>query len=154
MKRVISNGQSVTVHYRATLGDGTVVDDTLGGDPLVYVQGSETIVPGLERGLAGMSEGDVREIVVEPADGYGILDPSVERSVARAKFPADVDLEPGMYFEVEAGDDVLPMWVKELEGDQVVITQNHPLAGETLTFNVRVIEVREATAEEVDPPET
>ena len=146
MKSVIADGQTVTIHYRLTLDDGTVADDSFGGEPLVYQHGERHIVPGLERGLAGKRVGDECQIEVQPADGYGNLDPAAEQSVSRSQFPPDLDLQPGMSFQADGPQGPVPVWVRSVDGDSVTITGNHPLAGQRLTFDVRVMDVREAVA--------
>jgi len=146
MKSAIADGLSVTLHYRLTLDDGTVADDSFDGEPLVYVHGAGRIVPGLERRLTGMKVGDEHELVVEAADGYGEYDPTAEQSVPRAQFPPGAKLEPGVSFQAEGPNGVVSVWVRKVDGDDVIITSNHPLAGQRLNFKVRVVDVREASA--------
>ncbi|MEM1451203.1 MAG: peptidylprolyl isomerase [Planctomycetota bacterium] len=154
MQLAIADGLAVSFHYRLKLDDGTVVDESSGEQPLVYVHGSQSIVPGLERGLTGKTAGDECEVVVEPAEGYGEYDPAAERPVPRSLFPADADLEPGDTFQAQTPEGAMQLWVKELRGDEVLVTANHPLSGQRLNFEVRIVDVREATAEEKAGPET
>lgn len=154
MSIAIANGHTVAVHYRLTLQDGTVAEDTQGGEPHVFTQGERTIPPGLERDLAGLRAGDEREVILAPADGYGELDPSLEQTVERSLFPADAELEPGMSFGAQSSGGVTPVWVKEVREDKVIVTQNHPLAGQSLMYKVRVVDVQEAAAKSAEPPST
>ncbi|MEM8712099.1 MAG: peptidylprolyl isomerase [Planctomycetota bacterium] len=151
----IADGLAVSLHYRLTLEDGTVAEESHGGEPVVYVQGSETLVPGLERQLEGRVEGEECEIVVEPEEGYGNADPKAERQLPRSMFPDDFALEPGAAFQASApSGGVLNLWVKAVQGDEVLVTGNHPLAGKTLRYAVQVLEVREASPAEAEPPST
>lgn len=140
-----------TIHYQLTLDDGSVVDNSFDGEPLAYLQGHGNIVPGLERQLEGKKAGDKLEAVVAPNEGYGDLDPDADHTIPRDQFPKDVDLQPGMSFhgEDEQGR-TIPLFIKSLAGDEVVITTNHPLAGQRLNFKIEVIEVRAATQEELE----
>ncbi|MEM9378951.1 MAG: peptidylprolyl isomerase [Planctomycetota bacterium] len=154
MQLAIADGHQVALHFRLTLDDGSIVDDSFDDDPLVYVHGSQTIVPGLERELTGRTAGDECRVVVDPEDGYGPHDPTMERPVPRSMFPDDSELEPGTAFQATGPDGAMQLWVKEVDGDEVVVTANHPLAGKRLTFDVRVVDVREAADDEGASPET
>lgn len=149
MKPAIADGHAVTIHYRLTLDDGTIADDSFDGDPLVYLHGAHNIVPGLERELTGKNAGDTCEVEVAPEDGYGNYDPAAEQSVPKSAFPENVDVQPGMSFQTRGpSGQPVPVWVRKLDGDNVVITGNHPLAGQRLNFKVEVLDVRAATPEE------
>jgi FKBP-type peptidyl-prolyl cis-trans isomerase SlyD len=146
----VGKGTVVSVDYRLHLGDGEIVDESEPGEPLRYLHGRGEIVPGLEKELEGLSTGDSRQVVVAPKDGYGQHDPRGVQSVPRSAFPTDQRVEVGMKF-VGQGDDgqPVPIAVREVSGDTVVIDLNHPLAGKTLHFDVTVREVRAATEEEL-----
>lgn len=153
----IETGHAVTLHYRLTLENGTTIDDSYDGDPLEYVHGAGSLIRGLERQLEGKHVGAELRISVDPDEGYGVLDPQGEQTVSRAQFPSDVDLEPGMTFRAEGGGVARQVWVQKVEGDRVTLTSNHPLAGETLHFEVKILGVREADASneaDADPPST
>ncbi len=154
MSLAITEGHTVAIHYSLTLQDGGVTEDTQGGEPLVFVQGEHAVPPGLERELEGLRAGDERELILAPADGFGDVDPALEQTVDRTLFPAGVELEPGMSFAAQGSNGATPVWIKEAEGDKVVVTQNHPLAGQSLMYRVRVVDVREAAAESAEPPST
>lgn len=149
MKPAIADGHVVTIHYRLTLDDGSIADESFGGDPLVYLHGARNIVPGLERQLAGKNVGDTCEVTVPPAEGYGEYDPAAEQKVPKSAFPANVELQPGMSFQTRARNgQPMPVWVRKIDGDEVVVTANHPMAGQQLNFKVEVVDVRRATADE------
>ena len=147
----ISQNSVATIHYQLTLDDGSIADSSFGGDPLVYLHGHGNIVPGLERQLAGKGPGDKFEAIVPSSEGYGELDPQAEQTVQRSAFPPDVDLKPGLAFQGQ--DDkgnVIPLFIRSVNGDDIVITANHPLAGQRLNFKIEVVEVRTATGEEIE----
>lgn len=139
----------VSIHYTLTLNGGDVIDKS-GDEPLSYLHGHDNIVPGLERQLEGKVPGDKLTAVVSPADGYGEKLENAKRAVPKSALPEDAPLEVGMQFVMEDKDgDLSPMWLVGVETDRVVFDLNHPLAGETLNFDVEVVEVRSATEEEL-----
>jgi FKBP-type peptidyl-prolyl cis-trans isomerase SlyD len=151
----IGKGSVVSLQYKLHLGDGLVVDASEPGDPLVYMHGESQIVPGLERELEGLETGAARQVAVMPADGYGELDLTAVQRVPRHAFHEGFEPVPGQELVAQGPDgQPLPFVVKEvqksLEGDVVVVDFNHPLAGKTLHFDVTVVEVRAATAEELE----
>lgn len=154
LKPAIANGLAVTLHYRLTLGDGTIVDDTFEGDPLVYVHGSGELVDGLERQLAGMRAGQASTILVEPEDAYGDREAGAEVVSPRSQFPPELDLQPGMMFQAEGPSGAVRVWVQQVEEEEVTVTSNHPLSGERLSFDVKVLGVREADPEKAAAPST
>jgi FKBP-type peptidyl-prolyl cis-trans isomerase SlyD len=147
----VSKDCVVSLEYRLHLGDGTVVDESEPGQPLAYMHGRGQIVPGLEGQLEGLSPGDAKQVVVVPAQGYGEHDPRGLQEVPRSMFPAEAPLEPGLSISAQTAEgDVIPITVRELKGESVVVDLNHPLAGKTLHFDVTVREVRPATDEELE----
>jgi len=149
MTLAISDDHVVTIHYRLTLDDGSIADESFGGDPLVYLHGARNIVPGLERQLAGKMKGDKVEAVVPANEGYGEYDPTAEQTVPKTAFPPNVDLQVGMSFQTRARNgQAMPVWIRAIKDDQVVVSANHPMAGQRLNFTVEVLDVRAATREE------
>jgi len=149
MTLAISDDHVVTIHYRLTLDDGSIADESFGGDPLVYLHGARNIVPGLERQLAGKMKGDKVEAVVPANEGYGEYDPTAEQTVPKTAFPPNVDLQVGMSFQTRARNgQQMPVWIRAIKDDQVVVSANHPMAGQRLNFTVEVLDVRAATREE------
>ncbi len=148
---VVSEGKVVVFHYTLTDEDGEVVESSKdGGQPLPYLHGSGAIVPGLEEAMEGKSAGDDFEVEVAPAKGYGEKAGPGPQAVDRSEFPGDVELYEGMGFtaETEEGGHV-PLWIDSIQGDEIYVDQNHPLAGETLYFDVEVVDVRDATDDEI-----
>ena len=149
MKPAIADGHVVTIHYRLTLDDGSIADQSIGGEPLVSLHGAQNIVPGLERQLAGKKVGDKCDVVVPANEGYGDYDPARDQTVARSQFPANVELQVGMAFQTRNRmNQPMTVWVKALKDDQVTITGNHPMAGQRLNFAIEVVDCRRATNDE------
>ncbi|WP_224367198.1 FKBP-type peptidyl-prolyl cis-trans isomerase [Hyalangium versicolor] len=147
----IAKDSVVSINYRLHLGDGKIIEESEESDPLVYLHGYEEIVPGLEKALEGKKVGDSLKVQVSPAEGYGDYDPEGVEEVPREDFPADLELEEGGIVSAtdDEGDEV-DFLVKEVRPKTVVVDFNHPLAGKTLHFEVKVLEVRAATAEELE----
>jgi FKBP-type peptidyl-prolyl cis-trans isomerase SlyD len=142
----ISSGKVVFFDYTLTDSDKEIIDSSRGGEPLGYVHGAGQIVPGLEKALEGRSAGDAFSVVVEPAEGYGLSDPANIVVIPASQIEAVDELAVGTQLEAEGGQTVI---VTKIEGDQVTIDGNHPLAGITLYFDVTVREVREADPAEI-----
>jgi len=141
----------VSMHYTLTDVDGNVLDSSQGSDPLSYLHGAGNIIPGLEKALAGKVQGDTLQVKVEPAEAYGELDPSLVQVLDRQAFQGVEAVDVGMAFEARGAEgQVQRVVVKEVEGDQVTIDANHPLAGQQLHFDVQVTGVRAASAEEIE----
>ncbi len=140
----------VTVAYRAYNDDGELVDSSPDDLPLSYVHGRGQITIGLEQALDGMFKGQSRSFVVPPELAYGEYDPEGVLEVERSDFPESEALAMGDQYMAESPDgDTLALTVLDVRADAVVVDTNHPLAGETLRFEVEVIDVRSATAEEL-----
>jgi FKBP-type peptidyl-prolyl cis-trans isomerase SlyD len=145
---MISDGHIVSFLYTLTDDQGRTLGGT-GSDPMSYLQGAHEIVPGLERAMSGHGPGDRFEIAVAPADGYGELEPDSRVSAPRSEFPEAFPLEPGMPVMLEDDEGrPEPVWIAAVTDDEVVLDRNHPLAGLTLHFSVRVVRVRDATERE------
>jgi FKBP-type peptidyl-prolyl cis-trans isomerase SlyD len=147
----IAPGTVVVFDYVLTDSDGNLIDSGKGPSAMAYIHGEGQIVPGLEKALAGKAEGDRVEALVPPEEGYGPDEEQEEMRVPRADLPDDLELEPGAELvgtDEEGESDTF--FVVALEGDEVVLTRTHPLAGVTLKFDVTVTKVRAATAEELE----
>ena len=148
---VVSEGKVVVFHYTLTDDDGEQIETSREGEPLPYLHGAGKIVPGLEEEMEGKSAGDTFQVEVAPDQGYGEERGPGPQEVDRSEFPEDVDLYEGMAFTAEAeGGQELPLWITNIDGDTIQVDQNHPLAGETLNFDVEIVDVRDATDEEID----
>ncbi|MFW5926386.1 MAG: FKBP-type peptidyl-prolyl cis-trans isomerase [Myxococcota bacterium] len=144
----VSAGKVVAIHYKLSATSGEEIDKS-GEEPLAYLHGEGNIVPGLEKQIEGREVGAKFRATIPPEEGYGPRIPGGPRAVPRDAFPEGVDVEPGMQFATQTPDgQVLPLWVVEVQENEVYIDPNHPLAGETLHFEIEVVDVREPTAEE------
>jgi FKBP-type peptidyl-prolyl cis-trans isomerase SlyD len=146
----ISNGKVVSIDYTLTDGDKHVIDSSEGGDPLTYLHGVGQLIPGLEKHLDGKVSGDALQVTVEPADGYGVRDDEKINVVPRKAIQGVGDLTVGMQLQASNGHGHQVVTITKIDGDDVTIDANHPLAGATLHFDVTVREVRDATEEELD----
>ena len=136
-------------HYTLTNDEGEVLDSSQGREPLTYLHGGGNIVPGLEAQMAGHVAGDAFTAEVAAADGYGDYIAELVQIVPRASFSGVADLEVGMQFQAQTGQGSIAVTITAIEGDEVTVDGNHPLAGEALHFAVEIVEVREASVEEV-----
>lgn len=140
----------VVIDYTLTDDDGDVVDSSAGGEPLAYIQGIGQIIPGLENALEGKSAGDEVTVTVTPAEGYGDYNEGLIQVVPREMFQGVDDIEPGMQFHAQTSEGIQAITVTKVDGEDITIDGNHPLAGKNLNFAVTIKDVREATAEELD----
>ena len=137
----VSNGKQVTLEYTLKLDDQSVVDTNVGGEPLKVTQGSHQIIPAVEQALDGMTVGEKKQFMVTPADGYGTIDPKAFREVDKNMVPSD-SRKVGIQLEGKTADGrtVFPR-ISEVKNETVVLDFNHPLAGKTLFFDVKVLDV-------------
>lgn len=145
----IANQKVITIDYTLTDEEGEVLDSSEHDGPLTYLHGFGNIVPGLESALEGKTVGDALKVVVAPDDAYGERNESLVQAVPRDEFP-DGEIAVGMRFRADspAGSKVLT--VIALTDSEVTVDANHPLAGRTLSFDVKVRGIRDATQEELD----
>jgi FKBP-type peptidyl-prolyl cis-trans isomerase SlyD len=131
--------------------DGEKIDSSEGQDPLQFLAGYGNIISGLEREMMGMKVGDSKDVVIQPGDAYGEYDEDAFMNVPRDQFPKDMPLEEGLELTVrdDSGQSRYAR-VDAIDGENVTLNFNHPLAGDELSFNVRVVGLREPTAEELE----
>ena len=144
----ITNQTAVKFHYTLTDNSGEQLDSSIGQEPLVYLHGQGNIIPGLEAALAGKQIGDSFTVTIQPEDAYGLVDDSMRQLVSRKMFD-DLDIEVGMQFHADVSHGSGIITITEINGDDVIVDGNHPLAGVALTFDVEVVDVRPATADEL-----
>ncbi len=150
MSLSIGDNLAVSMHYKLTDNDGNVLDSSEGAEPLDYLHGAGNLIPGLEKALGGKVEGDSVQVKVEPVEAYGEVMPELVEIVQKTAFQGVDSIEAGMAFEAQGPDGAMQhVVVKKVEGDEVTVDANHPLAGVVLNFDVTIISVREATEEEV-----
>lgn len=139
----------VTITYTLTAPDGEVLDTCEGAEPLAYVHGTGSLVPGLESALEGKKKGDRFEVSVAPEQGYGERDESMVQVIERKKLPPGLELEVGTQLQARGQDGDLIVTVVKLEGERVTLDGNHPLAGMQLQFVGEIRDVRSATQTEL-----
>jgi FKBP-type peptidyl-prolyl cis-trans isomerase SlyD len=147
----IKDGVVVSLNYTLRLDDGEVIDSSEGDAPLEYLHGYGQLIPGLEKALVGLTIGDRKKVVVPAAEAYGDVDMEAFEIVPRSMFPDDLELEEGLELslrDVET-DEPFDASIAEIRENEVMLDFNHPLAGETLHFEVHVPAIRLATAEEL-----
>ncbi len=139
----VQNGATVSLEYTLKDEGGQVLDTNKGGNPLVFVQGQRQIIPGLERELVGMRPGEEKKVVVAPDDGgYGPVVPGAQQEVPKDAIPKE-GLKVGTQLTARSGSgEARPVTVKEIKDSTVVLDFNHPLAGKTLFFDVKVLGVQ------------
>mgnify|MGYP000133980814 CR=1 FL=1 len=146
----IQKNQIATFQYRVNNGEGKLIDQSEEGQPLSFLSGSEAILPKLEAELLQMEPGEKRELTLQPEDAYGPHKAELVQKMSRSQFPEDAHVEPGAQFSArDQHGRQFPFVISELNGDEVTIDYNHPMAGETLTFSVELLNVREASEEEI-----
>ncbi len=138
----IHSGSVVKFHYTLTV-NGAVVDSSNGRDPLTYIHGSGQLVPGLETELEGLNEGDRRHVTVTPDRGYGQRDPSALQKVPKEVFVGLDGLEVGAIVAGRTGGMPFQAVIVAIEGEDVTLDLNHPLAGKTLDFDIEIVEIVE-----------
>lgn len=144
----IAKDSVVGIDYRLTVADGTEVDTTADRGPMEYLHGHRNIIPGLEKELEGHEVGDTLDVTVSPEEGYGQHDP--ERVVQVAGEQLGFEPEVGAVVSAKLPDGrEQHLLIAEIEGDTVTLDGNHPLAGQTLRFEISIASIREATEGEI-----
>lgn len=146
---MIKKNDVVTMSYTLRDSAGAELGKADAKEPLNYLHGAGNIVPGLEEVIEGAKVGDKKEVTVPPEKGYGDLKPELKLQLPRSQFPPDAEIKPDMQFTSDVDGQQQVFTVERVEGDQVHVNGNHPLAGKTLHFNVEILGVRKATEEEL-----
>lgn len=139
----------VSIHYTLTGDTGEVLDSSQGREPLAYLQGHGNIISGLENALVDKEAGDKLKVTVKPEEGYGMRNDQLVQDVPLANFQDPKEIKEGVRIRVETQQGVSIAVVSKMEGETVTLDMNHPLAGETLHFDVEITEVRDASDEEI-----
>jgi FKBP-type peptidyl-prolyl cis-trans isomerase 2 len=140
-KPVVAEGKQISIEYTLTLEGGEVADSNVGEDALTYTQGAGQILPALEQALVGMAVGDTRNVELSAAEGYGVVDPELFQTVEASMVPEDAR-HAGAQLMAQGGDGrARPVRVHEVKGDEIVIDLNHPLAGEDLSFAIKILAI-------------
>jgi FKBP-type peptidyl-prolyl cis-trans isomerase SlyD len=140
----------VLIHYTLKDDNGKVLDSSAGGEPLAYIQGHGNLVPGLEKALEGKEGGSTVAVTVSPADGYGTRSEALVQRVPKRSLQGSGEIRKGMQFRAQTEEGMRLFTAIAIAGDMVTLDGNHPLADQTLHFDVEVVSVRDATTEELE----
>lgn len=145
----IQDNKVITINYVLKDEKGELIDESRDGS-FCYLHGAQNIIPGMETALTGKTKGDEFKLVIEPAEAYGEYNPGMTQVVDRTMFSPDENIEAGMQFQAQdEHGHLMIITVSNVEGDQITIDGNHPLAGVTLHYDIEVVDVRDATEEEL-----
>lgn len=144
----IANNSVVAFHFTLKNVDGKTIESSFNDEPLVYLHGAKGIVPGLEEALTNRKKGDKFNVTLPPEKGYGPRNETLVQQVPKDEFPSD-DVQPGMQFQVDTPGGPMIITVTKVSDKEVTIDANPELAGQTLNFEIEVMEVRAATKEEL-----
>ena len=150
--RVVADDLVVSLAYSLRDSEGELIDSAADDAPLEFIQGYGHIIEGLEEELYGMSIGEEKDLVIAPENAYGEYDEEAQQMAPLDLFPQEMGIEIGMPVELydEETDEPVEAYIADIYDDEVLLDFNHPLAGETLHFHVKVVGLRDATAEEID----
>lgn len=138
---MIQDGRTISIEYTLKLDDGSTADTNVGEEPLVYQQGSAQILPALEQSLSGLEVGDTKQVTLSPEEGYGPVDSGAYETVNSDLIPEDAR-HAGAQLVAQSPDGGRRLVrVHEVKGDEIVLDLNHPLAGQTLHFDIRVLSI-------------
>ncbi|WP_300489387.1 peptidylprolyl isomerase [Methylobacter sp.] len=146
----VADNMAVSIHYTLTNDEGEVLDSSIGDDALVYLHGTGNIIPGLEDALQGKAVGDKFNVRIAAKDAYGEQNDEMIQVIPRAMFEGIDEIDVGMQFHADVSSGSGEVTIVKIEGDDITIDGNHPLAGMALTFDVEVVDVRPATKEEAE----
>lgn len=150
MTLLIGDKQIVSMHYTLTNDEGEILDSSDGQSPLSYLHGASNIIPGLEKELTGKTVGAKLKVTVHAEDGYGEFNPELLQQAPLSAFAGVEDLQVGMELMAHGDQGQQQMiTVREINDDNVIIDTNHPLAGQTLHFDVEITDIRAATEQEL-----
>lgn len=135
-------GDTVQVHYTGKLTNGTVFDSSVNGDPLQFKLGEGQVIPGFENAVVGMEQGTEKTINIPPDNAYGQRRDDMVVMLNRQQFPPDITPEVGQQLQLQLGDgQVIPVRVADVSQAEVTVDANHPLAGETLIFDIQLVSI-------------
>ena len=146
----IEQNKVITMNFTLTDDHGNVLDSTEKGGPFSYISGSNMVLPKLEEAVNGMLIGSKKALKLEAKDGYGNYNDDAIQVVGKENFPEDFVLEVGMEYMASNPDGVqMPFVISNVDGEEITVDFNHPLAGKNLNFDIELLNVRDATAEEL-----
>lgn len=141
----VKNGDTVHLHYKGTLKDGTVFDSSEGRAPLAFEVGAGQIIPGLDAAIPGMSIGDTKTVNVPCDQAYGPVNPSMRQAIPRGEIPPHIPTEVGTQLQMQTQTgETIPVTVVDANEQAVTLDANHPLAGQDLTFAIELVSIKPA----------
>jgi FKBP-type peptidyl-prolyl cis-trans isomerase SlyD len=141
---VVATGKKIKMDYTLTVNKEQV-ETSVGKQPLEFVYGDHSLIPGLEKGIEGMKVGEEKEITVAPKEAYGEVDPKAIKEFPKSSMPKTPEPQVGMVLQAQAPNgESFPATIAEIKGDKVMVDFNHPLAGKTLTFKIKIVDVSDA----------
>jgi FKBP-type peptidyl-prolyl cis-trans isomerase SlyD len=146
----IDNKKVVAIHYTLTGNDGNVIDSSDGSDPLYYLHGFGNIISGLEEALAGKISGDKISVSIPPEKAYGVYNENDKIQAHKSQFEGIEEIKTGMNIQTRTKEGIKMYRVEKIFGDSVILDGNHALAGETLNFEVEIMDIRDASEEELE----
>ena len=138
---MIEAGKTVKVHYKGTLNDGTVFDSSEGRDPIEFELGGGTVIPGFETAVGEMEVDETKSVTIPSAEAYGEINQDMVGLVPRSNLPDDIEPEVGMVLSMQSPDGEMPVRIVELDGENLTLDANHPLAGQDLTFELTLVAI-------------
>jgi FKBP-type peptidyl-prolyl cis-trans isomerase SlyD len=146
----VEKSKVVSFHYTLTDEEGTQIESSKEREPMAYLHGYRNIIPGLEKAMEGREEGDRFQVTIEPSEAYGERNPNATQRVASKHFPQPKKLQPGQVVTLQTRQGPMQATVVKVGRFNVDIDTNHPLAGRTLTFDVEITGLRDASGEEIE----
>lgn len=143
MAQTATPGDTVRVHYVGTLDNGERFDTSVGGDPLEFKLGEGQVIPGFDEAITGMTIGETKQVRIPPEEAYGPYREEMVLDVPRTQLPEDASLQEGQQVQMQQGEYVFVAVVEKVEEENVIFNANHPLAGEALNFDLKLMEIEE-----------
>lgn len=137
-------GDTVRVHYEGQLSDGTIFDSSVEREPIEFILGQDTVIPGFEQAVIGMEVGESKDVSIPPEDGFGEYSEELVVNIEKSMLPPDINPELGMQLEVsseEEEENPRVFTIAEIAEDSVTLDGNHPLAGEEIAFKIELLEI-------------
>ena len=138
---VVTEGNRVSIEYTLRLADGTVADSNVGGEALTYTQGESEIPPALETQMLGMKVGESKQVSLSAFDGYGEIDEELYQTVPASSVPEDARTVGTEFLAQTPSGEQRPARVHEVNGEEIVMDLNHPLAGKALEFDINILAI-------------
>ena len=136
-------GDTVRVHYEGQLSDGTIFDSSLEREPIEFILGQDTVIPGFEQAVIGMEVGESKDVSIPPEDGFGEYSEDLVVNIEKSMLPPDINPELGMQLEVSSEEEETPrvFTIADIAEDSVTLDGNHPLAGKEIAFKIELLEI-------------